>query len=707
MSHKIRATVLLFLLLSLALGGLGPVTGQEAERPYALPASGPEFKAGEVLVKLSDSASMAAAQEMRSRYGATYVRSLLGGGVELWQVTLGRELEVAAQLELDQAVEFAEPNWRAYALGTPNDPLYPAQWAHPTIQSPQGWDLSTGSADVVIAIIDTGIDAGHPDLAAKIVAGYDFVGNDTDPHDLNGHGTHCAGIAAAVTDNGTGVAGLNWQARIMPVRVLDREGSGWMSDIVDGIYWAYQHGAQVLSLSLGGQGYSSALQNAVTAAHDNGSLVVAAMGNDREDGNPTSYPAANEDVMAVAATTRTDSYAFYSQFGSHCDIAAPGGEISYLGDPDGILSTLPTDNNFYLRTRYGFDRNYDYLQGTSMATPYVAGLAALIWAQAPSLAPDEVQQTIQDTADDLGLAGWDPDFGWGRINVWAALQVHAVPPTPTLLPIANPDGDGDYLVDWSDAPNALAYELEEDDSPAFASPTVRYSGPNSQAPIQGQAAGTWYYRVLATGLGGSSAWSNVEQVMVKPRAPLLAPISNASQQDEYLVSWSVVAAATSYTLEEDDDPAFGSPTIRYVGPSPEYPVTGQAGGTWYYRVYAASAAGISPASNVESTTVAPPALGVPVLAAIDNGDKDAAYRVDWSDVSGATSYRLEQSTSPYFEAPTEVYSDAASQFDVVGQALGTWYYRVRALGSGTDRGPWSNGERVVVPAWNYLPLVLR
>lgn len=711
MNHKIRAVVLFLALLSLVFGTVGPAAGQEVQAPYPFADLAPEFKAGEVLVKFRDRLSADVRQEVLAREDATYRRSLIGGDVELWQVKPGRELEIVTRLEADPAVEYAELNWRYYALGEPDDALYPQQWAHVIINSPQGWDIGTGSTDVVIAIVDTGIDEGHPDLSSRIIAGRDFVDGDTNPHDLNGHGTHCAGIAAAVTDNGIGVAGMDWQARIMAVRVLDSSGSGWMSDIVDGITWAHEHGADVISLSLGGPQDSQTLQDAVTAAYNGGSLVVAAMGNYRTRANPPyppnapSYPAANDNVMAVAATTRFDTYADYSQYGIHCDIAAPGGEMDSLHDFDGILSTLPTYSSFFLRTQYGFHSNYDQLEGTSMATPFVAGLAALIWAQDGSLSPDEVQQTIQTTAVDLGTEGWDPDYGWGRINVLAALEVHAVPSAPTLLPIDNPEGDGDYSVDWTDAAYASGYVLQEDDSSAFSSPTVRYSGPNSQASILGRGPGTWYYRVLATAPAGDSSWSNVERTTVKPEAPLLANINNTGQEDQYLITWSAAAGATGYVLEEDDDAGFTSPTTRYVGAATEYNVTGQAGGTWHYRVYANNDGGSSPASNVVSTTVAMPALGAPTLFPIDNADDDDAYLVDWSDVADATSYVLEESLTPYFEAPTEVYNGAASQFDVAGQAPGTRFYRVRALGVDLYRGPWSAAESVVVPAWIYLPLV--
>ncbi len=197
----------------------------------------------------------------------------------------------------------------AWALGP--------QWGHAQIASTSAWDHPTGSAEIVIAVIDTGIDGGHPDLASKIVPGYDFVDDDADPTDLHGHGTHVAGIAAAVTNNTVGIAGTSWGAMVMPIRVLNEDGYGIAEDIVDGITWATTHGAHILNLSLGGSSYSQAQQDAVNPAHVAGHLVIAAMGNRRDYGNPTSYPAACDNVMAVAATNTNNGYSWFSQFGPH------------------------------------------------------------------------------------------------------------------------------------------------------------------------------------------------------------------------------------------------------------------------------------------------------------------------------------------------------------------------------------------------------
>ena len=610
--RKMLLLVALFLLTASLFPSAAPGQAVSAAEP---PTPAGDFKAGELLVKFETSMTLSAAENLLSRYQATQIRALYRSDVQLWQVPAGRELEIVASLNANPAVVYAEPNYRYHAFDTtPNDPNFSKQWAHTKIQSPAAWDITTGSDTITIAIIDTGIDENHPDLASKIVTGYDFVDSDGNPHDLNGHGTHCAGIAAAITNNSTGVAGVSWGAKIMPLRVLDAEGSGYSSDITDAITWAYAHGADVLSLSLGGPSYSTSMQNAINAAHAAGSLVVAAMGNDRTEGNPTSYPAACGNVMAVAATAPDDTYADYSQYGSHCAISAPGGDMDFYHDPDGIYSTMPT-YDVYMTTSYHYYKNYDYLQGTSQATPYVAGLAALVWSVSPSLTPDEVQTIIEDSATDLGATGWDSTYGHGRINALAALQA-ARPAAPSLT-LTDLPADGDYVLDWDDVSGAVSYTLEESASPSFTTSFVRYIGANSAYTVTGQRAGTWYYRVQARNASwATSDWSNIESttITVPPLpAPPLHNIPNLDKDDTYTVTWSTVPTATGYILEESSNRYFDAPTQVYSDTGTVYNVTGQDLGTWHYRVRATGAAGNSPWSFVKNVRVAPYEIFLPLV----------------------------------------------------------------------------------------------
>ena len=291
-------------------------------------------------------------------------------------------------------------------------------------------------------------------------------------------------------------------------------------------------------------------------------------------------------------------------------------------------------------------------------------------------------------------------------SLWSnAESVGVIPAAPILAAISNPDGNGEYLVDWNDVTGATSYRLEEDDNSAFTSPAVRYNGVNSQYQVSGQQTGLWYYRVLASCAGGDSSWSNTESVSVAPASPVLFAISNPDGNGDYLVRWSDVAGATTYRLEEDDNPEFASPMPRYTGASSQFQVYGQESGTWYYRVRASNAFGDSLWSNTESVSVIPAA---PLLLPISNPDGNGVYLVDWTDVPGATGYELEEDDNAGFDSPVGRYLGTDTEFQVTGQQAGLWHYRVRAFNAG-GFGPWSAPQTVeVLPYWRvYLPVSLR
>ncbi len=313
------------------------------------------------------------------------------------------------QLRRDPNVEYAEPNYIVHAFTTtPNDPNYSWQWGLPQIKADQGWDIEKGTNEVVIAVIDTGVDLIHPDLQDKLVPladRWNFVEGNAVPNDGFGHGTHVAGIAAALTDNSLGVAGLAWNCRIMPVRVLNNSGTGTVADVNSGIRWAADHGAQVLNLSLGGPDLASSENEAVQYAHGKGCVIIAAAGN---DGNTTlAYPASFDNVISVAAVDRLDARATYSNHNAYVDVAAPGGANNGTA-ADNIYSTYTGEG-------------YAYDAGTSMATPFVAGLAGLILSHFSSYTNTQVENRIISTVNDLGDAGRDDYFGYGRINAYQAL----------------------------------------------------------------------------------------------------------------------------------------------------------------------------------------------------------------------------------------------------------------------------------------------
>ncbi len=297
-------------------------------------------------------------------------------------------------------VEYAEEDGQVEALRTPNDPYFSYQWGPRKIGAPTAWDYTTGDPGVWVAVIDTGIDYYHPDTPGDLWLGYDFANNDPDPYDDHGHGTHVAGIAAANTNNGVGIAGLCWNCEVLAVKVLSMNGFGYDSDIADGIayaaFWAYQYGKRtVINLSLGG-GYSQAEADAVSYAQSLGALVVAAAGN--EHGAPPDYPAALPGVLRVSATNSSDGIADFSN-------EAPGG----VGAPGvDILSTVPTWAGYY-----------DSWSGTSMAAPHAAGAAALVWSAYPSCSSEEVRDELLNTVD--VPSGWNSNYGYGRLNLPKAI----------------------------------------------------------------------------------------------------------------------------------------------------------------------------------------------------------------------------------------------------------------------------------------------
>ncbi|MCE3015072.1 MAG: S8 family serine peptidase [Pirellula sp.] len=345
-------------------------------------------------------------------------------------------------------VAIVTPDFELTTQSIPNDPQFGSLWglinygaqgglANADINIEPAWALGTAT-NVVTAVIDTGVDYTHPDLAANIwsntdevagngidddgngyiddIRGWDFVSNDSDPMDDNGHGTHVAGTIGAVGDNGIGVTGVAWKASIMPLKFLDQSGSGSLSNAIKAIQYARVNGAKIINASWGGGGFSSALQSAISQFITSGGLFVAAAGNEATNNDVTpSYPANYQGVISVGASTRTDTRASFSNFGTSVDVFAPG---------QSILSTLPGN-------RYGS------LSGTSMATPQVAGALALLWGQNPTLTATTISQALINNTDNILRA---LNSTHGRINVGAAATALRTsnPTTPPTNPPTTP-----------------------------------------------------------------------------------------------------------------------------------------------------------------------------------------------------------------------------------------------------------------------------
>ena len=309
----------------------------------------------------------------------------------------------------DPLIEYAEPNYQVSTMLTPNDEMYAQQWNLEAINMPAAWDVTAGEG-VTVAVIDTGVTRVSDLAETAFVPGFDFVDDDEDATDLHGHGTHVAGTIAQSTNNGIGVAGVAFKAKIMPIRVLDANGFGNVADIAEGIRFAADHGATVINMSLGGRSAAATMQDAVTYAHDKGVTIVAAAGNDGSSGS--SYPARYEHVIGVSAVGPSGDKAPYSNFGIGVDIAAPGGAKTQEHPEWGILQQT-------LNRRNPRESTFEYYQGTSMASPHVAGVAALIQSQGVT-APDEVEKILKLSAQAVPNDKQNY-FGSGRLDAQAAV----------------------------------------------------------------------------------------------------------------------------------------------------------------------------------------------------------------------------------------------------------------------------------------------
>ncbi len=416
----LRVVALLALSLAMSASSVAAQGMQRRSRRYA---------PGRIIVKLKQG------QDTLARVAGASLgpqsKQMQRLGLALVQAREGSEQAVLEELRRDPQVEYAELDYIAFAQETPNDPLWNQQWALHRIGAPAAWSISH-SHGTIVAVIDTGANLQHPELQSSLwrnpgeiagngkdddgngkvddIHGWHFyhrpvgqfyeAAEDNVLHDDNGHGSHVAGIVAAQTSNAVGIAGVSWGARLMIVKVLDELGEGWYSDITQGIIYAADNGAKIINLSLGGVEFAQSLQDAVNYANNKGALVVAATGN---DGGKVLYPAACDQVMAVAATGTMDQRMEWSNYGPQVDIAAPG---------ESIVSTWRTG------------AEYRSMSGTSMATPHVSGAAALLWSWRPDYTRTQVQQRIESQADDVNAAthpGKDVYLGWGRLNLYRVL----------------------------------------------------------------------------------------------------------------------------------------------------------------------------------------------------------------------------------------------------------------------------------------------
>lgn len=421
-----------------------------------------EVVPGELIVHFDPSVrQVSRAASIRSA-GASIERDLRVPGYTLVRVTAGDEVSAAERLSAQPGVTSVEPNYLHHIAFVPDDEHYDLQWNLPQIGMEQAWEKTNG-AGVTVAVLDTGVAYEDcsvvvcgtqfykaPDFgSATFVSPRDIVSSDSHPNDSHGHGTHVASTIAESTNNGIGAAGIAYGASVMPVRVCGIDGGCSTADVADGIDYAVDNGAQVINLSLGGSGASQSELAAVNSAVAQGVVVVAASGNGGDDHTGDAVlncPACFPSSIAVGATRYDMDRTSYSNYGTGMgghtlDIVAPGGASGdQNGDtyPDGILQ-----QTFQHACNGSFDLSdftYCFYNGTSMATPHIVGVIALMLSVNPALTPAQVRSILGDTATDLGSPGYDLEYGWGLVNAVAAVNeaqdTVGGTPTPTDTPVA-------------------------------------------------------------------------------------------------------------------------------------------------------------------------------------------------------------------------------------------------------------------------------
>ncbi|MCF3620233.1 S8 family serine peptidase [Planktothrix agardhii] len=421
------------------------------------------FSSDRVIVKLKPTANSSEITSLQAEIGVTQVTKASQLGIDIWQIPSGTVEKIISTYKNDPRFEYIEPDYIITLedvekpssatessekitpqATTPNDPGYPQLWglnnigqsggtADADIDAPEAWDIQKGNQNLVIGVIDTGVDYNHPDLSANIwtnpgeiagdgidndsngyiddVRGWDFAYNDNNPMDVHGHGTHVAGTIAGKGNNGVGVTGVAWNAKIMPLKFLNDSGSGSTSNAILAINYATAKGVKLTNNSWGGGGYSQALYDAINTAGQQGALFIASAGNEsnNNDANPA-YPASYNlsNIISVASTTRTDGLSYFSNYGATTvDLGAPGSDI---------YSAWPNSS-------------YNTISGTSMASPHVTGAAALLWSQNPTWTAQQVKNKLMQTTDPISALSGKTVTG-GRLNINNALaSSDTTPPT--------------------------------------------------------------------------------------------------------------------------------------------------------------------------------------------------------------------------------------------------------------------------------------
>lgn len=496
--------------------------------PFALPQTASAAKAPElarILVQFDKSTGAARQRALIGRVDGRRVATVHRFGTVIVRVPAAEKWRALALLRRQAVVSYAELDGTVHAFTTTvNDPyLNSSSWPLANPLFPEAWDLTTGNSNVTVAVVDSGVQSGLPDMGA-LTAGYDFVNNDSDPADDDGHGTAVAGVIAAQGNNGIGIAGVCWKCRIMPVKVLDSTGSGTDSWVASGITWAVDHGADVINLSLGGTGSTATLANAVSYALENGVVVVAAAGNDGEDpilATTPNYPAAYSGVISVGGDDETNTRYDWSNHGSWVQVDAPG-----------------------LTNSTGRSGGYVGFEGTSAASPFVAGLAGLARSRNLSATGSSVTTAIESTAQAATIPAGNSVHG--LIDAQATLVSIATAPAGPVASFSASTVSGTFPLAVSftnTSTNATSYTWSFGDgtSSTAASPSHTFTAMGS------------YNVTLKASDGSNSRLANAVITVAAP-APLAAfTASKSSGRAPLTISFSNKSSnATSYAWSFGD-----------------------------------------------------------------------------------------------------------------------------------------------------------
>jgi len=602
-----------------------------SEQPKSSKPRGPAYVPGELLVKYRPSMGAALAGYFRTHWGVSNIRTFKSTGVRHVRLPEDMTVEDALEVfEMDPDVLYVEPNYIRRACLMPNDPDFDILWGlHNTGQTggthdadigcPDAWGTQTGSSNVVIAVIDTGVDLDHEDIIDNIwkntsedwVAGnpgyngldddgnskiddyygWDFVNGDNNPDDDNAenyHGTHVSGTIGARGDNSLGITGVSWSASIMSIKTLDANGDGSVAAEIEAIDYAINNGAKIINASFGGPQFSQSEFNAVKTARDAGVLFVAAAGNDVSDNDLFPfYPASHEldNIISVAATDHDDNLAPFSNYGAtSVHVAAPG---IY------IYSTKAGDT-------------YQYLSGTSMAAPHVSGLAALILAEDDSLTYRQIKDRILNGVDVISSLNGKALLS-GRINANSSINTSVSEPVGPSQLATDPLSSNHIDLSWSDnssTESGFKIERKAESEATFTHVATVGADVESYGNTGLSEATTYYYRVTAFNSAGNSDYSNDVFATTYPAAPsvLLATAASTSQID---LSWTDNSSGESgFKIEKKT--GSGGPYTQIATVSPNattYSDTGVSPLTTYsYRIRAYNAAGDSVYSNEDDAT---------------------------------------------------------------------------------------------------------